>query len=195
MHGFPVRAETLSDGQAQQTEGLPDEVWTRLARIGRHHRVDLQWVPGHAGIPGNEAASKWPGWWPLYRRTNYGAARARLKQHLGRERTASNRHTRHFEVVGVARIKMGDRIGLGRRESVELARVRTGHSIMLRAYRHRNGLDDGPNCTDCYNGDQEDAGHLLTSCPAGALARHRAFGRSDRTRGRSSPMWTGCCHS
>ena len=68
-----------------------------------------------------------------------------------------------------------------------LARLRTGpvamsgHSTMLRAYRHRIGLDDNPNCTECDNGEPEDAAHLLTSCPAGALARHHAFGRSDPT--------------
>ena len=112
---------------------------------------------------------------------SYGAARARLKQHLGREWTASNRHSKHFEIVGEARIKMGDRIGLSRRESVALARLRTGHSTMLKAYRHRIGLDDDPNCTECDNGEPEDAAHLLTSCPAGALARHHAFGRSDPT--------------
>ena len=173
----------LSDGPAQQTEKLPGEVWTRLVKIGRHHRVDLQWVPGHAGIPGNEAADEVAGLAADLPRdrvpVSYGAARARLKQHLGREWTASNRHSRHLEVVDEARTKMSDKIGLSQRESVELARLRTGHSTMLRAYRHRIGLGDDPNCTDCDNGEPEDAAHLLTLCPAEALARRHAFGRSD----------------
>ena len=140
-------------------------------------------MPGHAGIPGNEAADEVAGQAADLPQdqvpVTYGAARARIKHHLGREWIASNRHTRHFEVVGEARIKMGDRIGLSRKESVELARLRTGHSTLLRAYRHRIGLDDDPNCTDCDNGEPEDAAHLLTSCPAWALARHQTFARSD----------------
>lgn len=142
-------------------------------------------MPGHAGIPGNEAADEVAGLAAALPQDrvpiSYGAARARLKQHLSREWTASNRHSRHFEIGGDARTKMGDKIGLSRRESVVVARLRTGHSTMLRAYRHRIGLDDDPNCTDCDDGVPEDATHLLTSCPAGALARHQVFGRSDPT--------------
>ena len=114
----------LSDGPAQQTEKLPDEVWTRLVRIDRHHRVDLQWPCWPCWHPGNEAADEVAGLaadLPQDRvPVSYGAARARIKQHLGRDWTASNRHSRHFEVVGEVRIRMGDKIGLSRREIVEL---------------------------------------------------------------------------
>ena len=84
----------------------------------------------------------------------FGTARARHKQHLGRERTARNRHSRHFEVVGKARIKMGDMIGLSRRESVELARLRTGHTTMLRMCRHRIGLEDDTNAPTVTTGSR-----------------------------------------
>ena len=43
------------------------------------------------------------------------------------------------------------------------------------------GLEEDPDCLDCDDGVPEDATHLLTSCPAGALVRHRVFGRCDPT--------------
>ena len=175
----------LAEGPAQQTEKLPDEIWTRLMIIGQRYRVDIQWVPGHAGIPGNEAADETAGLAAALPQdqvpTNYNAARARLKQHLSREWAASNRHSKHYEIVGPARVKLGDKIGLSRKDSVTMARLRTGHSTLLRAYRHRIGLEEDPDCRDCDDGVPEDATHLLTSCPAGALVRHRVFGRCDPT--------------
>ncbi|KAF0307743.1 ATP-dependent RNA helicase DDX51 [Amphibalanus amphitrite] len=46
----------LREGPANQTERVADQVWLSLRRLGRRHRVDLQWVPGHAGVAGNEIA-------------------------------------------------------------------------------------------------------------------------------------------
>ena len=46
----------LKSGPSSQTQCLPDEIWARLRRLGGRHRIDLQWVPGHAGVEGNEVA-------------------------------------------------------------------------------------------------------------------------------------------
>ena len=112
---------------------------------------------------------------------NLAAAKARLKLHLGREWAASNKGTRHYNIVGPGRIKLADKVGLTRSEGTALARLRTGHFLLLSSYRHRIGLEDGDTCLSCDNGEPEDAEHLLTRCPATARARHDAFGREDPT--------------
>ena len=45
------------------------------------------------------------------------------------------------EVVESGRIQLGDKLGLSRRESVELAQLRTGHFLLLRSQRRKIGLN------------------------------------------------------
>jgi len=181
----PSALTRLKDDPSNQTKALLDEIWTHLSEIGRTHRVDLQWVPGHAGVAGNEiadgisgeAANLPQGQVPI----NLYAAKARLKLHLGREWGESNRHSRHFDAVGPGRIRMADKLGLSREEGVALARLRTDESPMLRAWRHKVGLEDDPNCTACDDGEPEDVEHLLMRCLAAARLRRDIFGRDDPT--------------
>ena len=34
--------------------GLDQDIWQRLEALAAGHRVEWHWVPGHAGVPGNE---------------------------------------------------------------------------------------------------------------------------------------------
>ncbi len=34
------------------------DLWQRLDELSRQHRIDWQWVPAHAGVPGNERADR-----------------------------------------------------------------------------------------------------------------------------------------
>ncbi|XP_043241035.1 uncharacterized protein LOC122391303 [Amphibalanus amphitrite] len=187
----------LREGPANQTERVADQVWLSLRRLGRRHRVDLQWVPGHAGVAGNEIADA------VARESaelpqdgtpiTFAAAKSLLKRHVSREWVESTRHSRpapatrphlshdYHDVVGPGRVRLADRLGLSRREGTALARLRTGHSPALQAYRHLIGAEEEDGCPTCDGGVREDAEHFLTSCPATARGRHDVFGREDPT--------------
>ena len=186
----------LKEGPASQTERLPDQIWTHLREIGQRHRVDLQWVPGHAGVAGNEEADKIAGEAAAMDQDSVpitlAAAKCQLKRHLGKEWVESTRQLNipstgprlsldYNDTVGPGRVRPPDKLGLSRREGVALARIRTGHSPALKAYREWIQLEADPHCEACGGVDREDAKHLLTSCPASALLRHEMFGREDPT--------------
>ena len=143
-------------------------------------------LTGHAGVEGNEVADgvakEAAGLSQDRVPINLGAAKARLKLHLGREWVESNRHLRdsnHFDIVGPGRIHLADKLGLTRAEGVALARLRTEESTLTRAYLHKIGREEDPTCTRCDDGVPEDVEHMLTDCPASARLRRTIFGRDD----------------
>ena len=69
----------------------------------------------------------------------------------------------------------GEHLGLSRRDSVETARLLTGHSALLAGYRHRIGQQNNSTCPECRD-KTETLGHLLNDCPARGSLRERVFG-------------------
>ena len=127
--------------------------------------------PRYAGLPGNELAGE------VARSTadlcrdeapvDLQSAKSRLRRHAHGEWEDRFRPSRYFEEVGPRRATPGARIGLTRQESLETARLRTGHSTMLAAYRHRIGLQDVTICPECGD-ESETVTRLLNDCPARA---------------------------
>ena len=175
----------LKYGPAAQTDFLADNVWRRLRDLAdRGVRLHLQWVPGHAGLPGNELADEVAraaaDLGQAEASVDLQSAKSRLRRHAYREWEERIRPTRYYQENGPRRVTPGERLGLSRRESVEMARLRTGHSTLLAAYRHRIGIQADPICPECGE-EEETLQHLLTDCPARADLRRQTLGRDDPT--------------
>ena len=164
---------------------MASKIWTRLRTLAdRGTHITLQWVPGHAGLAGNELADE------VAReaaelsqagaKVDLSSAKSRLHRLAHNEWTNQLRSTRYYEENGPRRVVPGDQLGLTRLESVELARIRTGHSMLLRAHRHWLKQEPDATCPECELED-ETLTHLLTDCPARALLRRDVFGRDDPT--------------
>ena len=140
--------------------------------------VDLQWIPGHCGLSGNELANAEAG---RLARVDPGQA-ARLAP-LSLESVHSAISTeiadiqpdpvRRREVCEVYQGRRGSTQGLSRKEEVMLAQMRSGQSKLLAAFRARV-LGEDAMCPKC-NGSEETLVHFMQECPATEASRRRIF--------------------
>ena len=63
-----------------------------------------------------------------------------------------------------------------RQERTTLAQIRTGHCVLLKAYRKRVGLEDDGTCETCKI-EEEDREHL-GKCPAWSREGRKTFGKT-----------------
>jgi len=141
--------------------------------------ISLVWVPGHEDIPGNEKADEMAKeaaksngscgnpfqHSPLKSMRNNvikQASKSQWDSTWRRELKSSHLHriTNRVQAQPSSAIY---NIAAGRRQRVNLARLRTGH-CSLNQYLHRFGIEESPLCS-CGNGAEETVEHFLIHCP------------------------------
>jgi hypothetical protein len=173
--------KALEKGPSGQSDRLGDDIWAALARLtqdGRH--ITLQNVPAHVNLQGNELAdraAKEASNLPQQGvEVNLTTAAACLRRATIQQWNHSVEGRRHAIVTGPGGVRRSDLVGLTRTEAVSMARLRTGHTRAIRAYRHRIGQEPDDACPDCDTGEAEDLQHLF-QCPAKMPHLMAAFGR------------------
>jgi hypothetical protein len=185
--------EKLKRGAARQTCWTGDRIWCKLNRLqlDRSSTITLHWVPGHAGIPGNEEADQLAGEATLLPQEEvpitFESASARVRAaaqtyfQTSKIRNDIVRDHRHTRMFGRGWPTMGDKLGLSRRESVEVAQLRTGHSMQLAQHRRRINRPGESGICDACRAAPEDVEHFMVRCPAKVAARMDVYGKATVT--------------
>ena len=128
-------------------EALPGAIWVSLRdtnRRGTH--ITMQWIPGHAGIPGNEEADRIANQASLLPQEatpiNYAGAKAAIRKQINCWREKRSRTHPHLRPTS-------GHNDLTRWEQCTLSQLRVGKSILCRATLHGIGLTSDPDCPKC----------------------------------------------
>ena len=143
--------------------------------------VQLTWVPGHAGLAGNERADAQAKAASGLPQDNVPVEGGALKAALRAKSEARWLEIYHGETrekgIGKTHLaasdggKLAAHLAMPRHEARDISRLRLDRAAFLNATRARWGLSPSPICPHCTLGVPEDTAHYLIQCPAWTVPR------------------------
>ena len=138
--------------------------------------ITIQWIPGHAEIPGNDMADA----------DAKNAVKDRTTAPRGISfrgvlpsinKTISDGSPSHARTASVySQLSASrERLITERADQTMLARIRSGHSLLFRAYKHRISGSGDPRCKRCNTGAEDIVEHWI-ECDGTLEERMRIFG-------------------
>ena len=174
---------TLMKGANDQTSSLGNQMWHLIHTLeNRNTNINIVWIPGHAGIQGNDLADAEANNGRLQHQLNtpidLSTAKAVIKRYC-RNKWTEDYNTKipldhpHPQLTGGRPLKPGD---FNRKEEVVIHQLRTNHCPLLNSTLHKWGKPDcnNGNCLSC--GVPEDSNHFFNECTAFTMARLDTFG-------------------
>jgi hypothetical protein len=174
--------------QAAKTSPLVRQCQQALNYISTRHTVGLYWVPGHAGVRGNEITDRLARHGSAQRVVGpepfLGVSRQTIrkkmkrwieKQHLALWRGPCSTQWQARKLISCPNLATVARLlSLDRTQSRAVIGLLMGHNI-LRRHLHVMGLCDSPICRKCGT-EEESSVHILCKCEALASLRHKYLG-------------------
>jgi ribonuclease HI len=173
--------ERLKAGAARQKDHTSRTVWARIKLLSEAGaEMFFQWVPGHAGLPGNERADELAragcAMEQMYAPVDYASCKAMVQRHVVREWRRTCKKTMPWATYVNPELERG----LSRDERRVLAQMRAGGKMMeLAAFRswltRASDVPESPQCRNPGCDGDEDVVHVLDECPAYEWARIQHF--------------------
>ncbi len=178
-HNVTILIVTDSQSLCEALSSSNEELWEIQGLIDACcQELTIQWVPGHAGVEGNELADRHAKAATSLdeepRKVAFNSAKSHIKRIIGEKMTLSpevKEAYSSFSRVTEARIK-------SRADQVLLAQLRSGHHKAFGDYQLRLNPESDPTCSRCMEA-ADSVKHWLTECPATLESRTRLFGRHD----------------
>ena len=166
---------------------------TALNRLAERRQVFLNWIPGHAGVEGNEIADRAAKAGATYKVAGpepftpvpSSIFREATKVAFLTEQEKRFRAELRFRQTKSTLVKMNKNLknkflSLGRWKLREVIQMITGHG-MLRRHRFISNKTDNPLCEKCSMGAEEYPDHFVGTCPAFQQIRQEIFGKATTT--------------
>ena len=170
--------KALCEALVRPTVGPVAELKDHLQSL--QSNTTIQWIPGHANIPGNELADKAAKEATLLNDPPAKISFESIKNYIKRSIVDPPiKHTRTAEVYKDFSNKT-DSVITSRSDQTLLARLRSGHHLSFRDYQHRLDENASKFCPDCP-GEIHDLSHWMTRCAATSEIRQRLFGTTGLT--------------
>ena len=178
---FDSRAlhQRLAGSRADLADSTSAAATDRLRRLAQQHRVVVIWLPGHAGLHGNEQADRAAAAGRSLPQEGValtiGAVATFLleqSEELWRRRYRADPQATHLRLTDGTPLPTE---GLTRAEASTLFNLCVNRAPFARATQARFGRAPSAECPNCDSGDQGTL-HLLLECPEYATQRREVFG-------------------
>ena len=157
----------VGTGRMEDCIGEIVELGRELGNLGK--KMVFVWVPGHCGLIGNEWADKAAAEAAKLNQDGVACMLNSIRSLCRRRESVKIEHERCQRVYGEG-MKRELEKGWTRADIVSMARLRSGHSLELGAYRKRIGLGGTGTCRRCEMDVEESLDHVM-SCVSGARKR------------------------